>query len=227
MFNHSVPELWYLMGVMQAAGLSFKWFRDNFGLAEKFLESQTGHDAYEYLIQEAEKAPPGSEGLLWLPYLQGERTPHLDANARGLLFGLTARHNRSHVIRSILEGVVYGLRNSLDIIKSLGVKIEEIRLTGGGAKSPLWRQIQADVFNAPVVTINIDEGPAFGAALIAGVGTGVFKSFKQASQRIIKVIEHREPIAENTKIYEKYYRLYNRLYPALKQEFKRIAQLSQ
>lgn len=225
-FNHSVPDMWYLMGVMQAAGLSLKWFRDNFADIERVVERNTGLNSYQLLTLQAEQSPPGGMGLLWLPYLQGERTPHLDANARGVLFGLTTAHNKRHIIRAIIEGVTFGLRDSLEIIKDLGVKINQIRLTGGGAKSPFWCQVQADVFNHEVVTINIDEGPAFGAALIAGVGVGIFKSFKEATEKLIKIDKRIKPNPENVEIYNKYYQEYKKLYPALKKAFSRIAKIA-
>jgi xylulokinase len=224
-FNHSVPMLWYLMGVMQAAGLSLKWYRDHFGAVEKAMAGYAGGDAYDYLSKEAEQAPAGSTGLIWLPYLQGERTPHLDANARGVLFGVTAHHTRAHVIRSVLEGVVYGLRDSLEIIRSMRVPIREIRLTGGGAKSRLWRQIQADVFDHEVVTINVDEGPAFGAAIIAGVGIGVFRTFKEAAERIIRVTDRIAPIRAHARLYDRYYRIYRTLYKQLKGSFAQVARI--
>jgi len=224
-FNHSVPMLWYLMGVMQAAGLSLKWYRDHFGAVENAMADYTGGDAYDYLSKEAERVPAGSRGLIWLPYLQGERTPHLDANARGVLFGVTTHHTRAHVIRAVLEGVVYGLRDSLEIIRAMRVPIREIRLTGGGAKSRLWRQIQADIFNHEVVTINVDEGPAFGAAIIAGVGTGVFRTFKEAAGRIIRITDRISPITAHVPLYDRYYRIYRSLYKQLKSSFAQVARI--
>lgn len=224
-FNHSVPMLWYLMGVMQAAGLSLKWYRDHFGAVEKAMANYAGGDAYDYLGKEAERVPAGSRGLIWLPYLQGERTPHLDANARGVLFGVTTHHTRAHVIRAVLEGVVYGLRDSLEIIRAMHVPIREIRLTGGGAKSRLWRQIQADVFNHEVVTINVDEGPAFGAAIIAGVGTGVFRTFNEAASRIIRITDRITPITPHVPLYDRYYRVYRSLYKQLKSSFAQVARI--
>jgi xylulokinase len=224
-FNHSVPGLWYVMGVMQAAGLSLKWLRDNFGAMERAMAEDTGIDAYEFLAARVGEVPPGSEGLLWLPYLNGERTPHLDANARGVLFGVSPRHTKAHVVRAIMEGVVFGLRDSLEIIRGLGIPVKEIRLTGGGAKSPIWRQIQADVFGQPVVTINVEEGPAFGAAIIAGVGTKVFKNFQDATDRIIKVTKTVNPIPENVEKYEKQYALFRDLYASLRDDFAKLAKV--
>ncbi len=224
-FNHAVPDMYYLMGVMQAAGLSLKWFRDTFAENERLVEMKTGLNSYDLLTLQAEQTPPGAAGLLWLPYLQGERTPHLNAHARGVLFGLSASHTRAHIIRAVIEGVTFGLRDSLEIMKQSGVKIDQIRLTGGGAKSPFWQQVQADVFNHEVVTMNIDEGPAFGAALLAGVGTGVFSSFNDAAQKLIHIEKTISPIPENVRIYEKYYREYTSLYTSLKSAYKRMAKL--
>src|SRR5437764_7802273 len=164
-FNHAFPQAWYLMGVTQGAGLSLRWVRDNIGLPERALERWTGLDAYELLTKEAESIPAGSDGLLFLPYLQGERTPHLDAYARGGWIGLTASHDRRHLIRSVLEGVAFSLKDCSTIIQGQGLAIEQVRVTGGGAKSPPWRQIIADVLGIELVTTNATEGPAFGAEL--------------------------------------------------------------
>src|ERR1700720_3050285 len=170
-FCHAVPGRWMVMGVTQAAGLSLRWFRDHFGAA-----INGNSDAYDTLTAEAAKAPAGSDGLLWAPYLMGERTPHLDPNARAALVGLTAQHTRAHVIRAILEGVAFSLRDTLTIFRGLSVPVKSIRLSGGGARSPLWQQIQADIYGMPVDLVGVDEGPAYGAGLLAGVGTGVWTS---------------------------------------------------
>ncbi len=175
-FNHAVPRAWYLMGVTQGAGLSLRWVRDNIGLPERALEHWTGLDAYALLTKEAEGVPAGSDGLLFLPYLQGERTPHLDAYARGGWIGLTASHDRRHLVRSVLDGVAFSLKDCFTIIEEQGLTLEQVRATGGGAKSPLWRQIIADVLGVELVTTNAQEGPAFGAALLAGVASGIYSS---------------------------------------------------
>lgn len=224
-FNHSVPDVWYLMGVMQAAGLSYKWFRDEFSASEKSVAARLGIDAYELLAAEAKDIKPGAEGLIWLPYLNGERTPHLNSEAKGALFGVTARHKRGHVIRAILEGVVFGLRDGFEIIKGQKIPIKQIRLTGGGAKSPLWRQIQADILNQQVNTINVDEGPAFGAAIIAGVGAGLYKSFAEASASLIKLKDTIDPLPENVKKLEDVYRIFKKLYIDLKDRMSEISRL--
>ncbi len=215
-FNHAVPHAWYLMGVTQAAGLSLRWVRDNIGLPERALERWTGLDAYEFLMKEAETAPAGSDGLLFLPYLQGERTPHLDAYARGGWIGLIASHDRRHLIRAVLEGVAFSLKDCFTIIQEQGLPIEQVRTTGGGAKSPLWRQIIADVLGVELVTTNATEGPAFGAALLASVAGGVYASVQQACEVTVHVVERTEPRAETERVYAQVYETYKALYPALK-----------
>jgi len=158
-FCHAVPGAWHVMGVTQGAGLSLRWFRDQFGAAEVDMAGRLGVDPYELLTREAERSVPGSDGLIWLPYLMGERTPHLDATARGVLFGLTARHTRGDVVRAILEGVTYSLRDCLSILREMGVPAAQVRASGGGARSVLWRQMQADVFGTDVVTIAVLAHP--------------------------------------------------------------------
>jgi xylulokinase len=215
-FNHAVPQAWYLMGVTQGAGLSLHWVRDNIGLPERALESWTGLDAYNLLVKEAESVPAGSNGLLFLPYLQGERTPHLDPYARGGWIGLTASHDRRHLIRSVLEGVAFSLKDCSTIIQGQGLAIEQVRVTGGGAKSPPWRQIIADVLGIELVTTNATEGPAFGAALLAGVASGLYTSVEQACDATVRVMERTEPRPEAERIYAQAYETYKALYPALK-----------
>jgi xylulokinase len=215
-FNHAVPGAWYLMGVTQGAGLSLRWVRDNIGLPEMALERWSGVDAYVTLGQEAELVPPGSDGLLFLPYLQGERTPHLDAYARGGWMGLTASHNRRHLVRSVLEGVAFSLKDCFAIIQEQGLALEQVRATGGGAKSPLWRRIIADVLGVELVTTNASEGPAFGAALLAGVASGVYSSVQEACAATVRVVERTEPQPQHAAVYARMYEQYRALYPALK-----------
>ncbi len=215
-FNHAVPHAWYLMGVTQGAGLSLRWLRDNIGLPERALERWTGLDAYEMLAKEAETALAGSDGLLFLPYLQGERTPHLDAYARGGWIGLTASHDRRHLIRAVLEGVAFSLKDCFAIIQEQGLPIDQVRTTGGGAKSLLWRQIIADILGVELVTTNATEGPAFGAALLAGVTSGVYASVQQACEATVQVLERTEPRAETERVYAQAYETYKALYPALR-----------
>lgn len=215
-FNHAVPGAWYLMGVTQGAGLSLRWVRDNLGLPERALERWTGLDAYELLAKEAEGVPAGSHGLLFLPYLQGERTPHLDAYARGGWIGLTASHDRRHLVRSVLEGVAFSLKDCFSILAEQGLPLEQVRATGGGAKSSLWRQIIADVLDVELVTTSAQEGPASGAALLAGVASGVYASISQACEATVRVVESTTPGPEHARVYTSLYEEFRSLYPALK-----------
>jgi xylulokinase len=215
-FNHAVPNAWYLMGVTQGAGLSLRWVRDNIGLPERALERWTGIDAYDYLAKEAESVPPGCDGLIFLPYLQGERTPHLDAYARGGWIGLTASHDRRYLVRSVMEGVAFSLKDCLAIIREQGLQLDQMRATGGGAKSPLWRQIIADVLGVELVLTNATEGPAFGAALLAGVASGAYASVQEACKQTVRVVDRTEPNAEPATAYAHAYERYRMLYPALR-----------
>jgi xylulokinase len=218
-FCHAVPGKWHYMGVMLSAGGSFRWLRDAIGDVEKTAAQLIGVDPYELLTQEAAAAPVGSEGLLFLPYLTGERTPYPDPQARGAFVGLTLRHGKAHLVRSVLEGVSFGLRDSLDLIKGLGVPIAQVRASGGGARSAVWRQIQADVFGTELVLVNVTEGAAYGAALLAGVGAGAYRSVEEAVNATVKITDHTAPITANVKEYETLYPAYRGLYPALKETF--------
>jgi xylulokinase len=223
-FCHCVPNKWYVMGVMLQAGGAFRWFRDNLGDKEVWQAKQANIDPYEILTKEASQVDAGCEGLVFLPYLIGERTPHGDANAKGVFFGLTLRHKKEHLVRSVMEGVTFGMRDSLEIIKNLGLDVGQIRATGGGARSEFWRQMQADIYDAEVVTINIAEGPAFGAAILAGVGAGVYKSIEEATDSLVEITSTTQPIEANKKIYNEYYQIYRDLYPALKPQFDKVSE---
>ena len=206
-FCHAVPGCWHLMGVMLSAGGSLRWYRD-------ILSTDADYDA---LLAPAAEAPPGSEGLLFLPYLTGERTPHADPLARGALVGLTVRHTQAHLTRAVLEGVAFGVRDSFELIKSAGLtQIRQVRVSGGGAKSPLWRQILADVLNVELVTVNTMEGAAYGAALLAGVGVGSWSNVDTACRATVTVTGSTLPQPEAAARYEHNYSLYRQLYPALK-----------
>ena len=205
-FCHAVPAKWHVMGVTQGAGLSLQWFRNQ--LAPGI--------SYDALMQEAGRAQPGSDGLYWLPYLMGERTPHLDATIRGGWIGLTARHTRADLIRSLIEGVSYSQRDGLDIVESLGVDIRSIRVSGGGANSPFWRQILADIFEKPVVTLASQEGSAYGAALLALVGTGEFASVPEACTAVLVERETVLPRPAETGLYRKGHQTFQSLYPAMR-----------
>jgi len=224
-FCHAVPNTWHVMGVTQGAGLSLQWMRNNFGGAEREIAKFMDVDPYMLMDAEAEKAVPGCQGLIYLPYLMGERTPHLDPYAKGVFFGLSAKHSRNEMIRAVMEGVAYSLRDCLEIIKEMGVKISEVRASGGGGKSRLWRQIQADVFNNSITTINSSEGPALGVALLAGVGTGVYSSVAEACEIAIKAVSTQQPVEDNTKVYDRYYEVYKQLYYALKDSYLKVAEI--
>ena len=210
-FCHAIPERWHVMGVTQGAGLSLRWFRDQFGAG-----ADDGRDPYERLSEEAAAAPPGSDGVLWAPYLMGERTPHLDPHARAALLGLNASHKRAHVVRAILEGVAFSLRDTFTIFEEMGVPVESIRLGGGGARSHVWRQIQADVYGREVELVEADEGAAYGAALLAGVGGGAWGSVDEACAAAVRVRERTPPDAEGKRIMDERYRIFRAIYPALR-----------
>jgi xylulokinase len=205
-FCHAVRNKWHVMGVTQGAGLSLQWFRNQ--LAPGI--------AYEALMDEAATAPAGSQGLFWLPYLMGERTPHLDTRARGGWIGITAKHHRADLIRALVEGVSYSQKDCLDIIERLGVPVDSVRASGGGARSPFWRQILADVFDRRVLTLGTQEGSAYGAALLAMVATGEFASVPEVCACTIREVESIIPRAEESKIYAAGYETYRALYPALR-----------
>jgi len=209
-FCHAIPDRWHVMGVTQGAGLSLRWFRDQFGAGK-----EDGRDPYERLTEEAAKTPSGADGLLWAPYLMGERTPHLDPKARGALVGITAQHTRAHIIRAILEGVAFSLRDSLTLFQEIGVPIGSIRLGGGGARSPLWQQIQADIYGMPVELIETDEGAAYGAALLAGVGIESWPSVEAACETVVRVAKRIHPNPKTVELMSLQYNEYRKLYPAL------------
>src|SRR5579862_535998 len=215
-FCHAVPGRWHVMGVTQGAGLSLRWFRDQFMSA---AEKSDGGDPYETLTAEAATAPAGSDGLLWTPYLMGERTPHLDGTARGALVGLTASHKRAHVVRAILEGVAYSLKDTFTIFGEMKVPVRSIRLGGGGARSGLWRQIQADVYDHEVEIVEAEEGAAYGAAILAGVGANIWPSVDAACDAVVRVMHRVHPNAENARVMQKNYAAYRRVYPATKSIF--------
>jgi len=213
-FCHAIPGRWHVMGVTQAAGLSLRWFRDTFGVA-KSAAASGDRDPYEFLSEEAATAPPGAEGLLWAPYLMGERTPHLDPNARGALVGITPSHHRGHLIRAILEGVAFSLKDSFSIFQEMKVPVTRIRLGGGGARSPLWRQIQADVYAHEVEIVEAEEGAAYGAAILAAVGARHFASVDEACDAVIRVAARVPPNPSSSLALQKTYATFRRLYPAL------------
>jgi xylulokinase len=210
-FCHAVPGRWHVMGVTQGAGLSLRWFRDQFGAGR-----EDGRDPYERLAEEAATAPPGSGGLLWAPYLMGERTPHLDPNARAALVGINASHTRAQIVRAVMEGVAFSLRDTFEIFREMNVPAEAVRLGGGGARSALWRQIQADVYGREVETVEAEEGAAYGAALLAGVGGGAWADVDEACEAVVRVADRVRPDPRAAALLSERYVAYRRLYPALK-----------
>ena len=224
-FCCAVPGAWHVMGVTQGAGLSLKWSRDNFCYSEIVSAQGLSIDPYVLLDHQAELSPVGCNKLFYLPYLMGERTPHLDPDCRGVFFGLSAMHVRSDLLRAVMEGVAYSQRDSLEVLREMGVVPSQMLACGGGGTSPLWRQMLSDVYDCPVQTVQSKEGPALGAAILAGVGAGLYPSVQEACRRLIKVNPPQEPIKENVEKYEKLYRVYTGLYPALKDNFKQLAQL--
>jgi xylulokinase len=215
-FCHAVPGRWHVMGVTQAAGLSLRWFRDQL-LGDG--SGKTGAVTYEQLTTEARETAAGADGLLWTPYLMGERTPHLDPKARAALVGLTASHTRAHVVRAILEGVAFSLQDTFTIFQEMKVPVSKIRLGGGGARSPLWCQIQADVYGQEVERVEAEEGAAYGAAILAGVGAGIWPSVDSACDAVVKAKDRVNPVPANVKTMAASYQAYRRVYPALKTIF--------
>jgi xylulokinase len=215
-FCHAIPERWHVMGVTQAAGLSLRWFRD-------LLAGSGPGLSYNEVTGWAKTVPPGSGGVLWAPYLMGERTPHLDPKARGALVGLTASHTRGHVVRSILEGVAFSLMDTLSLFEAMGVPVASIRLGGGGARSELWRQIQADVYNHEVEIVEAEEGAAYGAALLAGVGAKHWSSVEHACSSTVHVAERVQPDGAARQVLHQQYLLYRQLYVALKPVFAQLS----
>jgi len=224
-FCHAVPGKWHMMGVSLSAGGSLQWFRNQLCKVDTAEAEEKGKDIYDVLADEAKAVGPGAEGLFFLPYLAGERTPHADPDARGAFVGLTLAHTRGHMVRAIMEGVAFALRDSLEIFRELDVPVREIRASGGGAKSGLWRQIQADMFGQKVVTLNCEEGPAYGVALLAAVGAGVYKSISEACDATIRTVSSTPVRSRARKRYDQSMPLYQQLYCSLRDDFKEIADL--
>ncbi len=223
-FCHAVPGKWHTMGVMLSAGGSLRWLRDTFFQPEGVVARTTGDDPYNLMAQGAATVPPGSEGLLFLPYLTGERTPYPDANARGTFFGITLRHQRQHFARAVLEGVAYGLNDMFQIFQDIGVPITQVRASGGGARSAVWRQIHADVTGYSHTTLSVDEGPALGVALLAAVGTGAYATVADACRTAIQTVAETAPDPTAHAQYQKFYPIYRALYPALKDQFAAVSE---
>ncbi|MEQ9407667.1 MAG: xylulokinase [Fuerstiella sp.] len=224
-FCHAVRGKWHVMGCVLSAGGSLQWFRNQLCQEEIAAASKQKVDPYELITAQAADAPAGSEGLFFLPYLSGERTPHADPDARGCWIGLSLRHGKGHMARSVMEGATFAMRDSLEIAKGMDIPVREIRLSGGGARSQFWRQMQADIYGQQVVTINAEEGPAYGVALLAAAGTGAYKNVVEACNATISVVSKTKPTAAAKKTYNAAYPVYRQLYQSLKGDFARIREL--
>ena len=224
-FCAAVPGAYTVMSCTLAAGLSLKWFRDTFCAAEIEAAKEMGVDPYNLMNPEAAQSPIGANRLIYLPYLMGERSPVLDSNARGAFVGLSAMHTRRDLIRAVMEGVVYSQRQNLDVLRGMHIQPTEMLACGGGAKSPFWRQMMADVFSMPVQTLENSEGPALGAAILAGVAAGVYTDVPSACEQVVRRNEPQLPDSEAAAAYEPFYQLYRGLYPALKESYAALAKL--
>jgi xylulokinase len=221
-FCHAVPGKWHVMGVVLASGGSYQWIRNNLAEVEKATAQNRGVDVYEVLSEEALSAQPGCEGLIFLPYLTGERSPINDPYARGGWIGLTMRHKKADLIRSVVEGASFAMKDCMSVIRDLGVKVTDIRLSGGGAVSPLWRSIQASVYNKPVSTLAVSEGSAYGAAILAMVGGGIYPTVEDACKSVIKVTGKTRPDKSAAAMYKKLFPIYRKAYKHLKGDFKAL-----
>lgn len=224
-FCHAVPGAWHIMGVVLAAGGSLQWYRNQICAEEIAQAKKQKCDPYKLIDAAAAKVPAGSEGLYFLPYLTGERTPHADPFARACFVGLTPRSDKAMMARAVMEGATYAMNDCLDIIRGMGVQPKQIRLSGGGAMSPFWQQMQADIYNCDCAITNTHAGPAYGVMLLAGVGTGVWKSVPEACKATIALKKTIKKHAPTVKVYQKYYREFTKMYPALKERFAAIAEL--
>ncbi|MEG1775393.1 MAG: xylulokinase [Clostridia bacterium] len=222
-FCCAVPGAWHVMGVTQAAGLSLKWFRDTFCQAEAEAARGMAVDTYDLLNAEVEQSPIGANRLFYLPYLMGERTPHLDPDCRGVFFGLSAMHHKRDLLRAVMEGVSYSLNDCLNVLGEMGVKPARMLACGGGGRSAVWRQMLADIFACPVCIAQNSEGPALGVAILAGVGVGLYPSVREACDQMIRVSSQQEPNPEHAAQYQKNYEFYHSLYPCMQDAFKRLA----
>lgn len=225
-FCHAVPNKWHLMGVMLSAGGSFRWFRDVLASEEIYQAKKFGKDPYEILVSLAEKIPAGCEGLIFLPYLTGERCPYPDSDAKGVFFGISLKTTKAHMVRAILEGVSFGLRDSVEIMKKIGLQSgSEYRVSGGGGRSKLWCQILADIIGEKMIRLTSEEGPAYGAALLAGSGTEIFPDIEKTCEMFLSVKDHFIPDKKNQQLYNNIYKIYRDLYRSLENLFDRAAHL--
>lgn len=226
-FCHAIPGRWHVMGVMQSAAGSLRWFQENFATLERKEAKKRGMNVYEILTEKASKVPVGSGKLFFLPYLMGERHPYCDPDARGVFFGFHLAHTKAHAIRSILEGVAYGFRDCLEVIKSLGIFVREIRVTGGGAKSNLWREILANISGEQILTTNAPDeaGAAYGAAILGSVGARIYENVEEACDQMVRIKDHLVPNVKEKNKYEKFFKFYQTLYPLLKNSFHDLSEL--
>ena len=224
-FCHAVRGKWHMMGCVLSAGGSLQWFRNQLCDSEMTAAKKQKIDPYELITQQAAAVAAGSEGLFFLPYLTGERTPHADPNARACWIGLSLRHGKGHMARAVMEGATYAMRDSLEIIRSMQIPVSEIRLSGGGARSQFWRQMQADIYGQPVCTINAEEGPAYGVALLAAAGTGAYKDVVEACNATISVVTKTSHKAAAVKTYNAGYPVFQKLYQSLREDFSDIQAL--
>lgn len=222
----AVPGTWFTMGGPQAASLSFEWFKNNFckGLMQE--AEAAGTDIYRLIQERVESLPPGSGHLIYLPFLMGERTPHMNPKMRGAFVGLNVIHKEAHMLRAVMEGITYSLADCNDILKELDVLVRRMKACGGGSKSPVWRQIMADLYDCEIVTLEKEEGPALGAAILAGVGTGVFESVKEAGRKIVKCADTIRPIPAEAELYKQYHTVYDSLYEHMKSDFTALYDIS-
>ncbi len=221
----AVPGAWHVMGVTQAAGLSLKWFKDHFCQDYSQEAQKQGVDVYDLINRDISQVEPGSNKLIYLPYLMGERTPHLDPDCRGVFFGLSAIHTKAHMLRAIMEGVSYSLSDCNDILEEMGIRVGQMMACGGGGKSPVWRQMLADMYGCGVKTVAQTEGPALGVAILAGVGCGIYESVEAACDVLISEDKSAEPDARQAELYGRYHQLYKKLYVDLKDSYKTLAAL--
>jgi xylulokinase len=219
----SVPGKWTVMSCTQGAGLSLKWLRDVCCAPEMAEADRQGVDPYELMTAMAAELPPGADKLIFLPYLMGERSPHPDPDCRGVFFGLSAMHGRAHLVRSVLEGVAFSQLECVDVFREMGVPVSDMTLTGGGARSRLWRQMLADLYGCPVNTLAADQGGALGVALLAGVGAGLFSSVGEACGAVVRKGAALQPDEKSGAAYRPYFELYKELYLKLRGAYKTLA----
>jgi xylulokinase len=225
-FCHSVPGKWCMLACINAAAGSYQWYQEKFADREREIADREGRSVYRVLEEIASTAPPGSDKLIFLPYLAGERHPHTDTNARGVFFGLHSGHGKSHMIRAILEGVALSFRVCLEVMKEYDVRISEIRATGGGAQSPLWMDIQVNVSGEPIVLMGADAGgAAFGACILGGVAAGVFGGVREACEKLVKTTGRREPDEMKMRLYDPLFRFFQTMYPLLREKYRVLAEL--